>query len=100
MSVAAIYRQLAIDTFIPQWVADLDDDDRLLEICVEEIEKAGYPCSDENEDDWLEYVYMAQEMWLISRTGYVYCRERNPNKRDGWEFVLYTRANHPAFKDE
>lgn len=98
--VGAIYRELAIQTFQHQWITNIDDDRRVLAICQEEICKAGYPCTDANEDDWLEYVYAATEIWEIARKGHVYRRERNADKPSGWDFVLYTRINHPAFAGE
>lgn len=99
MSVGAIYRQLAYDKFNAQMITDIEDTDRVLEVCQREIKEAGYPCTDTNEDDWMEFVYAAQEIWDIVNIGHVYRREPNPNKPGGSEMVLYTRLNHPAFKD-
>lgn len=100
MSFKAAYRQLAIDNFNTQMIADIENTDRVIEVCQEDLERLGYPANETNEDDWIEYVYMAQEMWEIARNGHVYRRKPNPDKLDGWEFVLYTRANHPAFMED
>ena len=96
----AAYRQLAIDNFQPQMIADIEDTDRVMEVCQQEMADLGYPCHDENEDDWLEFVYAATEMWQIVHEGFVYRSEPNPAKRGGREMVLYTRVNHPAFSKE
>lgn len=93
------YAQLAINTFHPQMIVDVEDDDKMFEVCKTEILKAGYPINEDNEDEWLEYIYMAQEMCEISKNGHVYKRERNSKKRNGWEYVLYTRENHPAYEN-
>jgi hypothetical protein len=90
-----LYKQLAYDTFEPQLIRDLEDDDRMLEICQKEIEKAGFPIPDDD-DIWLEYVYAAQEMVAIQQEGFVYRKEATFH---GTEHVLYTAHNHPAFKD-
>ena len=96
MSIGDVYRQLAYDTFEPQLITDLDDDDKLIEVCQSLIKEAGYPLGD-NEDDWLEYVYAAQEIVTIQQTGWVYRRESDASKPNGWDYVLYTKVNHPAF---
>ena len=83
-------------------IADIEDDARVIEVCQTELADAGYPCSDENEDDWMEYVYMACEIWEIAINGFTYRREKDANYSNGgigYNMVLYTRANHPAFKD-
>lgn len=102
MTVATIYRQLAINTFHPQMIADIENNERVIEVCQTELELAGYPCTDENEDDWMEYVYMACEIWEIAINGFVYRREKDANYNNsgkGYNMVLYTRANHPAFAE-
>ena len=95
--VEAMYRQLAYDNFEPQLIRDLEDDENVLEVCQQEIERLGFPLPDD-EDVWLEFVYAAQEMVEIQQNGFVYRKERDDSKPGGWDHVLYTTANHPGFK--
>jgi len=96
MSVGNVYRQLAYDTFEPQLISDPENDEHILEVCEKLIREAGYPLGDE--DDWLEYVYAANEMVAIVQEGHVYRRERDDSKPGGWDYVLYTKDNHPGFQ--
>tara|TARA_R110000851_G_scaffold59347_6_gene137358 strand:- start:122 stop:433 length:312 start_codon:yes stop_codon:yes gene_type:complete len=96
------YKKLAQNIFNPQLIVDLDDADRVIEVCRSLIASAGYPLPENDDysddDEWLEFVYEAQDMCEISQKGFAYKRERNEEKRGGWEYVLYTRENHPAFQ--
>lgn len=95
MSMGDFYRELAYKTFQPQLISNPEDSERVLEVCETQIKTSGYP-QPLDEDDFLEYVYAAQEMTEIQLKGHVYRRERKPN--GDWDFVLYTRLNHPGFK--
>lgn len=102
-SQAQLYRELAYKHFHPQLIRDIEDEENVARVCQTVLGEAGYPVS--AEDDFLEFVFAATEMWEITNNQYTYRRERNPQKvretnPEGWDFVLYTRQNHPAWQED
>jgi len=96
MNPSQLYRQLAYDNFEPQLIRDMEDDALMLAVCQKEIKNAGFPIPDDD-DIWLEFVYAAQEMVAIQQKGFVYINVRDESKPDGWDYMLFTKENHPAF---
>jgi hypothetical protein len=97
------YRKLAHKVFEPQLIVDIDDTDRVIEVCKNLVMEAGYPLleDDGESEGWIEFVYEAQDMWEIAKEGFVYRAVRNPAKDTatarGFDWTLFTRENHPAF---
>jgi hypothetical protein len=91
------YKKLAHNIFQPQMIVDIEDTMRLELVCEELVTEAGYPLleDDGESEGWIEFIYEAQDMWEIANKGFVYKAVRNSDR--GFDYVLFTRENHPAF---
>lgn len=94
------YKKLAHKIFHPQLITDIEDTENLINVCKDLVRSAGYPLleDDGESEGWIEFIYEAQDIWEISKNGFIYKRMKNTSKKDGYEMVLYTRLNHPAFQ--
>jgi hypothetical protein len=95
------YVKLAHNVFQPQMVVDIEDFDRFEQVCMDLVTQAGFPLLEDDgvSEGWIEFMYEAQDMWEIAKNGFVYKAVRNKNAKNGRgvDWVLFTRANHPAF---
>ena len=100
-SMTMNYRKIAQNIFHPQMIRDIEDFDAVEETCKQLLIDAGWPLyeDDGHSEGWIEFIYEAVDIWEIAMNGFTYKREPNPEKTGGWEMVLYTRANHPAFAE-
>lgn len=92
------YRAQAEKLFNPALINNPDDEEAMVEKCLNIMRENKVPLS-EDEDEWLEFVYRAIEICELHENGYYYHRVRNPNKRDGWDYVVETLPEFLAKKE-
>ncbi len=81
------YREAADEHFKPNMVNNPEDDEAMIEICKKVMRDNGIPYTEENEDDWLEFVYRANELCELQEKGYYYHRVKDDSKPSGWDYV-------------
>jgi hypothetical protein len=84
------YRGKANQFFKASMVNNTDDENAMLDACKRCMMDNKIPMTDD-EDEWLEFVYRAQEICELDEKGYYYHRVRKPN--GDWDYVLEQRKS-------